>query len=374
MTTRSILDYAHLIELALRKNSPLPGGYRELKDWAGALDVKPEYRMLPGVLKKFCHTESEPVREGFRRRVVETEGVVATEHSALGTSLVIRRQAPKVPQRVAAALGEVQSNWAIGEEELSSSLEIARVLRQLACGFYYRWAWPGDEPDYEWLDARASWHREVREKLKQSLPGLDSPLLCAQAAERFWLWVKEGRPKPRPEKCWDTAYWEAWREQKRKPPPPVESVWIDDFLAREALAWADKAKKEGNAIIWYEHKALGDKIVELGALPHYGAATDASAAREPVIVCSMPTQGTGKNLQHYSRNLFTSLPPNGATFEQVVGRTHRPGQEADEVIVDWFGHTQATAEALAAIIDDAEYIQTSTGARQKVLYATRLFE
>jgi hypothetical protein len=370
MTTRSIKDYAHLIELALRKNSPLPHGYRELKDWAGALDVTPEYLMAPGALKKFCD-EGEEARDGFRRRLVDTGGVVATKKGALGTSLVIRRLRPQLPEKLFKLMAQVRKTWAIEDDEFSTSLELARVLRQLACGFHYRWAWPGDEKDHEWLDARSEWNREVRQKLTQSLEGFDSPLLLSQAAERYFKWDEAGREKPRPKKTWDSATWADWRNQKDKKPPPTATSWVDQFLVRESIAWAEKSTEP--AIIWYEHRALGEAIAHLGEFPHYGAATDASQAREPVIVCSMKTQGTGKNLQHYCQNLFTSLPPNGATFEQIVGRTHRPGQMADEVTVDWFGHTPETEAALASVIDDAEYAEKTTGALQKVLYATRIF-
>jgi hypothetical protein len=371
ITNRSIRDYAHLIELALRKNSPLPKGYRELKDWAGALDVNPEYLMAPGALKTFCNP-GEEVREGFRRRLVDTAGVVATDQGAIGTSLVIRRLRPQLPQKLYQLMAQVRKTWSLGDDEFSTSLELFRVLRQLACGFHYRWAWPDGIKDRAWLDARAAWSREVRQKLSQSLEGLDSPLLLSQAAERHYQWDARGRKKPRPKKAWDSTTWPEWRDEKDKRPPPTATHWVNQFLVSEAIEWARGSSSEP-AIIWYEHRALGEAIAELGGFPHYGAATDASQAKEPVIVCSMKTQGTGKNLQHYSRNLFTSMPPNGSTFEQIVGRTHRPGQLADEVIVDWFGHTPETEAALAAVIDDAEYTQKTTGARQKVLYATRIF-
>ena len=113
-------------------------------------------------------------------------------------------------------------------------------------------------------------------------------------------------------------------------------------------------------------------IANWGGFPHYGAGTDATQARDPIIVASMEAQGTGKNLQHYCRNLFTSMPLNGTTFEQVCGRTHRSGQEADEVVIDWFGHTPETADALSVVIEDAEFVQETTGQRQKVLYADRI--
>jgi len=363
ITTRSLKDYAHLIELALRKNSPLPGNYREVEDWAGAIDVKPRYVMMPGVLKQFCEAR-EDVRAGFRRRLVETQGVVATTESSLGTSLIVRRLAPPVPWEVEADLAKVRSTWQVGGEEISSALDLARALKQIACGFYYRWVWPDGVVDHEWLTARAAWHKEIRAVLRMSKEGLDSPLLCALAAERH--------RRNLPGKQWQSDTWGAWSMVKHRKTPPTESVWIHDFLVHEALAWGARERREGPAIIWYEHKAFGERVAEVGELPLYDAGTDASQADAPVIVCALRVQGTGRNLQHYSRNLLTTMPPNGATFEQVVGRTHRQGQEADEVMVDWYAHTPEMNDALAKVIDDAEYIEETTGQRQKAVYATKI--
>lgn len=369
MTTRSIRDYAHLIELALRKNSPLPRGYREINDWAGALDVRPQYRMSPGVLSRWCE-EGETVREGFQRRLVETEGVVATQEGAIGTSLIVRKIVISVPEVIRKAMAQVNKTWTIGDNELEDATEKARALRQLASGFYYEWDWPNGEVDHEWLEARTNWNREVREKLKYATEEMDSPLLLQRAAERFRVWDKAQRPRPKPAKAWDSIYWNEWRLVKDRPPPPTKAIWLDDFLVQKAVAWAKKQKQP--AIIWYTSKTVGEKIAAAGRFPLYGAATDASESKEPVIVCSIKTQGTGKNLQHYSRNLIVELPPNGTTFEQLAGRTHRPGQEADEVVIEWFGHTAEVEDAMEKILDDAEYMEKTTGQRQKVLYATRL--
>jgi len=139
------------------------------------------------------------------------------------------------------------------------------------------------------------------------------------------------------------------------------------------MSWGEKqTKAKTPSIIWYEHRAVGEKIAEKSGLPLFDAGTDASLSQAPVIVCSIAVQGTGKNLQRYNHNFFTSLPPNGTTFEQTVGRTHRNGQQADEVVVEWLGHTQELAESMDKIIADANYVQESTGQRQKVLYARML--
>lgn len=374
MTTRSILDYAHLIELALRKNSPLPVGYRELQDWAGAIDVNPPYFMLPGVLLEFCE-EDEEARDGYRRRMIDTQGVVATSKNQLGTSLLVRRRTLAVPVEVQLRLDEVRKKWSLEDEEFDSPLTKARALRQLACGFFYRWVWPSGEKDHDWLEARAEWHREVREKLKQSRKGLDSPLLLSQAAERYFQGKREGV-------VWNSEHWSRWREEKEKrwlwsngrlkSTPPTETIWVDDYVIQAAMRWARTDKEP--CIVWYEHRAVGEALAQASAMPHYGAGTDSSQSKDHAIICSIKAQGTGMNLQHYSRNFITSLPPNGALFEQVAGRTHRMGQEADEVWIDWLGHTIETEDSFASVVSDAEYIQRTFGQPQKALYASCLME
>jgi hypothetical protein len=373
MTTRSLTEYAHLIELALRKNSPLPKSYYELRAWAGALDVNPSEHFHPGALEMFC-APGESIEDGFRRRITETPGVVATQKEEIGTALYIQPRLTKVPRGIQEIMRRVQTHWCLEDEEneykeeFTDATQLWSVLRQLACGFYYVWKWPNDEPNREWLEARSNWNREVREKLKRSGVGMDSPHLLAQAAQRYSKWLDSGCKGPRPEKSWDSAYWEDWRVWKDTPPPPVEAVWLDDFLIRASLSWAKNLEA---AIIWYEHRAVGEKLGEF--LPLYGPGDDAGLAdpdREKVIVCSIRAQGTGKNLQRFSRNLFTSLPPNGSTFEQTTGRTHRNGQLSDDVLIDYFEHSGS--ESFEKILKDAEYVEKTTGDRQKALYATYL--
>lgn len=367
ITSRSIKDYARLLEYALRKNSPLPRHYREINDWAGAIDVNPEYEMKPGVLKQFC-ADGETVREGYRRRLIQSPGVVASPLSELGASLIIQQLAPKVPAVVQQKLAEVRRDWALDGDEFEQAIEVVSALRQIACGFYYRWKWPNDVVDTEWLQARSDWHREVREQLKRSTKGMDSPELCARAAERHWKLVHEGKKSEG--KQWPAQSWAAWREQRHKPPPPNEAVWISSFLVDEALTWGKQESKKGGAIIWYEHNALGDAFARRG-IPTYGAGTDASTSTAPLIACSTRAQGTGKNLQTvYSRNLFTTMPFNGAAFEQYISRTYREGQPEDEVTCDWYGHTDETRGALESILADAHYADQSAGQQYAVLRAT----
>jgi hypothetical protein len=375
VTRRSILDYQHLIELALRKNSPVPAHFVDLTEWAEALDVS-EDPASPGALLAFCTeeetramngktvTEAQPfVRAGFRRRLVETTGVVSTEEGAIGTSLVISGLRLDIPAEVKIAIDDLRKKWEIDGDELIDAMSVARIARELAAGFFYRWVWPNGIKDVEWLGARSAWNKELREILKLNRKGLDSPLEVINA-------IRAGKLRS------DT--WEAWVAVKDRPEPPREAVWISDYLIDETIRWAhETCSKTAPGIIWYMWDAFGQRVALKGGFPWYGPGmkNDPGLARpdqEPVIVCSLWAHSTGKNLQRYSRNLMTTPPTGGVEWEQTMARTHRPGQEADEVTVDVFLHTQEMQKAWNQSIRDANYIQETQGQKQKLLYAEKL--
>lgn len=359
ITSRSLKDYAHLIAYALRGASPLPLHYAALEEWAAAIDVS--YAPLaPGALKKLYRKESDDVRTAFRSRLVQSFGVVATEEGSIGTSLTIYRRTPIVPKKVIEALERLRKTWCIGEEEIQDALEFSKVARQLASGFYYRWEWPQGKVDEEWLDARKNWHREVRRYLSHSSrAGRDSPGLLSMAAAK-------GE--------WEAESWPAWERLRHRPTPPTVAVWLDNFVVKDAVKWAS----EGPGIIWYTHSALGEEVAAAGGFPLFGSGNEASrilttltSKDAPVIVCSAAAHGTGKNLQSWARSIFTTVSA-GASMEQWLGRTHRPGQQADEVTADIYAHTSECIAAFESSLRDARYIEDTTGQRQKLNYAAKL--
>src|SRR5262249_9783430 len=148
---------------------------------------------------------------------------------------------------------------------------------------------------------------------------------------------------------WESEHYERWAAVRPTMDPKTETVWVDDFLIDASLDWARKHRDKG-AILWYHFSAVGERLAKKGKLPFYGPGREAGLAKDPAIVCYIRAQGTGQNLQHrYSRNLFTTLRPNGLVFEQTTGRTHRPGQNQDQVLVSWWGHTEAALEAMAQV-------------------------
>jgi hypothetical protein len=142
---------------------------------------------------------------------------------------------------------------------------------------------------------------------------------------------------------------------------------LDDFLVRDGVSWLAEGDGLGR-ILWYDSEAMETALAEAGVrvipagedVPGDGLA----------MACSVPSHGTGKNLQKWNRNLFLGFPPNGARAEQTVGRTHRYGQNADVVEAWYYTHTAFSREAIRKARGEARYVEETTGVRQKLLYGS----
>jgi hypothetical protein len=391
LTTKSLLDYTHLANLALREGSPTPLHWPTAEEWAGAIDPC-DFPSGIGALAKLCQP-GEHVRDGFRRRLESTPGVVSSPAQMSCTASLTfserRTEAPAEIQDALALLFDPDHGWKNpGGEELRTAFEVHRCAKEISSGFYYHWIWPKNEPlevRQKWLMTRAAWHKEQREKLKQSKEFLDSPLLLTKAAIRWhdgYVHIDaEGRrlefpPRTRngPLPTWESEIWPDWKAVRDTAEPDSEGVWINQWLARDAATWV----AAGPGICWYEHDLFGRRVAELAGRPFYGPGADASARiiledGSRGIVASIRAHGTGKNLQAFSRNLVANPPSDAAAWEQLVGRTHRQGQLSDEVTVELYRHTAPMIEALDKAKMYADYIQGTMGGSQKLLRANYLF-
>ncbi len=362
LISRSILDYAHFFDLALGDRSPLPGKYGDLHDWAAAIDENPvAFPIAPGKLLLLCD-EGEDLRSGYRRRIVETPGVISTPESELGVSLVIHGRTPPPDPVIESALRHLERYWEWDGEEIEDVLAFQRIARQLSLGFHYRWVWPNGSPDLEWLEARAEWHREVRKFLRyNSKPGLDSPGLLERAAE-------DGVWKPRA--------WNAWSRVRMRPIPPTQAVWLSKSVVFDTVKWCADV---GSGIVFYEHEAFGAEVAGEGRFRLYGGGEEASEDLlrvsekiNPIVVCSQHAHGTGKNLQMYDKMLLVAPPPGALAWEQIVGRIHRPGQKADCVEVTTYAHSKVFKKALTSAEKNGRFLESVNGNKMKIVYANKV--
>jgi len=124
----------------------------------------------------------------------------------------------------------------------------------------------------------------------------------------------------------------SWCEVEPTYTPAVEAVWLDKYLITAALKAAHSAGPP--PLIWYSHRAVAQELAR-GGLEVCPPGEYPRGPARPLAV-SVASHGTGVNLQQWARS-FVLCPPSGpAALEQLIGRTHRPGQESDEVWV-WLG-------------------------------------
>ena len=391
MTSKSLKDYDHLAKWALRGGSPLPTNDDDTADWCRAIDPS-DNPANPGPLMQLC-APGEKLIDGFRRRVLETIGVVSTSAPAVDAELELNeRRAPPIPPNVKAALRMVRG-LVPGQsgpqrpdgDELVDALSINRVMMQVACGFYYKWIYPrcefprDNQLVLDWLEYRKNWFCEVRAKLKNPEEHLDSPRLVQNAAERFY----GDRPANRGMPVWKSKCWPSWRDNRNSIYVETETVRIDSYLARDAADWA----LEHRGIVWYDQGAFGAWVAELSGLPMFGGGKPAKLALlgDPQrqiagedgtrsVICSIDALGTGTNgLQHrFSENLIANPMSAPDGWEQTLGRTHRIGQKAP-VVRNWFyRHTPELRKLVDSALRNAFYVEGSLGGSQKIVGALKI--
>lgn len=375
LTAKSIKDYAHLSAFALKGASPLPLDPNVLEEWSLALDPS-DWPAPGGALNQLCN-EGENLQRAYHRRLVETRGVVATKAGAIDASIIItERKPPPIPEALAIELEKLRGTWVRPDgEELVDILSVARSARELACGFYYRWKFPRGEPEEHiqlWFARRKAWCKELREKLKYRREHLDSPLLCQNAAARAY----QSPPYEGDLPVWKAHTYADWMAIKDTVYHESEAVWVDDFLARDAAEWALKNR----GIVWYEHDAFGRRVAKLSGVPMHGGGVGAEARilaekGDRSIIASIKAHGTGRDgLQKlFCRQLVANPPASGSAWEQLLGRTHRIGQEADEVETFVYRHTIEMSEAIDTALLQAKYIEGTMGTLQKLLAASYSF-
>jgi hypothetical protein len=459
LTSKSVRDYAHLAEWALKKASPVPrpaASFPVLQAFCAILDAKPtkaggadggegrhaaeaapyDWSMFSPLFPDWRDYDVEErvplARERYMNRLLGSPGVVGTDSLSVGASLMFIERRIETPPAVIEHLAGLEARWQRPDgEELVLALDKWRCGRQLSQGFYYRWKWPHvdnkpDQDDKDWLRTRAQWHREVREVCKRNLPHLDSPLLVTMAARKAlghpvrpfevphplrenyttdrnpdgtydyrtdyeaqcayataymdWKHAKEeherraAAPSPLAENQTLLHALEEWtphaaRRWRGKPTPPTETVWIDTFLLDDVMAWV---AEHPTGLVWYSDHAIAEGLAERG-MKVYGAGTNPEDLQGVTgAALSLHVHKDGKNLQKHSEALVISFDPSGTAMEQLVSREHRAGQEADEVNVFYYGHTEPTRNAIASARNDAAYIQATMNTPQRLCYGTWL--
>jgi hypothetical protein len=372
ITKRSIMEYHHRMNWAIPDGlQALPRKYPEAREWSEALDERtdmPEMRLMPGALFEFCTDEEikevakelqvapkiRIARAGYCRRLMSAPGVVGTEEQFGGAMpLVIEGVGFEVGREVKRAFELLREEWALPDgQTIDSPATLWRHARELIQGFFYKW---DPLPPPAWAEARREWSRMCRDIL-QRYHDIDSPMIAARE-------VDKGRIP------WAVEALENWRDIKDTFVPVTVTEWIDYRCLEFCEQWA----RDNCGMIWVNEIAFGDELARRTGLEYYRAKGMSGKKmledEKNSCIVSVLANCEGRNLQQFSKNLVVSCPPGGAVWEQMLGRTHRDGQEADEVSVDVIINCYEQLSVFEQARKDAEYIERTTAQCQKLNFA-----
>jgi len=384
----SIQQFAHIAEWALGTRSFLPRNSEQNHEhhvlaWSACLDrrgrpTSHDWRTVAPLLDAFGEGERPDggkslvsyARQAFQRRMRSAPGVVCSSESSIGTSLTITPIEIEVPARVKQLLAQVMDASVDPEGEiLPDDLSRARVGTHLSLGYYQKWRWPlGPDGlaivDEEWVRSRRGWSKVVRDELAERAgPDYDSEALVRAA---IGAELEAGAMQ------WPHLALKRWEPQRKKPEPPSVPTWIDLYLVSDVIdRVVEFERRRQHVIVWYGSTALEPLFREAG-LPVYGAGSKIPTDKRQSFAASWNVHKEGVDgLQRWCRtNLVVEPPGSGGIWEQMLGRTHRQGQEADEVEVYVYAHTEPFRRSLRSAIESARYIEESFGTRQKLAMAT----
>lgn len=385
----SIKNAAHLCDLVLRENSPLPRIYSPLEDMAACVDLetgasfaeKWQWQRFAPVVSQFydgrlpapfmklpTKTRKDVARTSLRNLISSTAGVVQTSKQYLGTALNFLPLELEPPKLMSDILRDVEETYQLPTgEEIDSPMQLVAALRQISMGFYYRPVWPGGKVDKPWVYAVSRLAKAIRKTISRyRTRGYDSRALVLRA-------LAAGKLDKETELV---DAWRQWEPQMHKPPPPREAVWFTDWALEQAVSWASCGNEPG--IVWYSHSAVMERLDELKMLPVIRPGQDPPPDVQPhPIACSIRSHGVGQNLQGangkggWGRGIIMSSPASGIPLEQLLGRMHREGQWRDSVTWAFMLHTATNIHALQNAKASAR-VEEGLSAPQRILFGTWL--
>ena len=357
LTRQNLLDLSDVAWLALASRSPVPTGT--------TCDVLAAYVESPALGRGW--READAVRKwagesqittALGKRIRTAPGVVTTTDQAVSCPIYVVpiRSMPLAVEAVRMA-NEVAATFRVPDgDDLVTPADVARAQRQLSLGYRMIWTWRHG-PDRAWIEARRAYTGALRRLLATDdaqARGIDTELQAVKAcastpddpllAELLEVMASHG----------DTL---ADRDRR----PISKPAWITGAIMDQLI---DLASAQPACLFWYDEQAVADYVRAAGV--RVAPLGERFAFERGVTAVSLRSHATGLNLQAWSKNVVSTVPPAGALWEQMLGRTHRPGQNADGVVVwrpAWSGVLNA---AWRSAHESAKWIEQSLGQVQKL--------
>lgn len=243
-------------------------------------------------------------------------------------------------------------------DPLQHAMQGHKWMYELSAGFYNELVWPTvpalaqergiPETDAAALLERAKNHHNAKRKHDKELrifleqgdhvPGIDTPMLVHNEC------LRGGRSLP-------SKLFERWCDMENldfagRPERVKRAVPVCDFKIRAAIEWAKALPKNKGALVWYHNRFIGkwaaelflaalgpERVLHCPAGPEHDEAIQHPDNADKIVIASLWGHHKGKDLQFsFSENFFLQWPRSADIAQQALGRTHRPGQKADELV------------------------------------------
>lgn len=354
---KSMLDYWHILAWCLGDGAPVPLSLQEATVWAGAIDLKTRSfeKVHPGPLGSTLNE----ARAWYSQRLISCPGVVIIDEDSCDAPLTIRQIVCDEDPVLDAAFEQLLTTWeSPGGIPVSDPLSCRQLEAQIGLGFYTQW---DPDPPEEWRNARKAFARFVRDKIEASTY-TDRPMDTeAQVARRY-----QASPVVK-----------RWKEVKGLFDGRTKTTWISQSTVNRAARWLKEVG--GPAIIWTGSVEFGRAFSDMTGVEYFGEqGVGQSGARlhaetgSRAVCASWHANKKGLNLQGFSRQLIV-LPPSSAKWiEQLIGRSHRAGQEKD-VDVDILISSGVVHDMLVSAFEEAKGVKGTVAMTQKILRASILW-
>jgi hypothetical protein len=340
ITRDSIKDFYHLCYYALDDKSPLPRDYHTIEIWSQYTDAKSE-------------KSNEAAKKFVADRLETTLGFISYQDlkADCQSTIILEKRDAKHDKTQIEYLKKLLEKWETPSGfPLIDPLSVHRVKSQIETGFYYEWT---PSAPTEWMLKRKEFSTLMREKIGHK--NIDS---FGQAKEHLF---EHGANH-------EKEVIKEWLEIEPTFKPNPVPYWISSNIIELCLKWL----KTNVGIVWTDTTAFALELQKKSGLIYYGKNGEDDNGNiiedhphnRSLIAC-VQSNGIGRNLQKWNKNLIVHLSSSSQINEQLLGRTHRYGQIADEVVFTIINHDND--ETINKALNEALYIQQTTKHTQKLL-------
>jgi hypothetical protein len=372
----SLMDGWHICLHALGQGSPLPLKKAVCEAWSQAVDPTGDEDVREkAAIRAGLHTLPGDLRVTLRERIQSTPGYVTSTAKYTGP-LEISRTDCDVPSECEKALADLANGIRPDGQPLDAFERLKvphpkdsdaatrtmfarwHLAQTLFLGYWDR---PDPEPPPAWVLARACWNMHVAEMMGEH-GDLDTPEAVQYAVERGRLKGKDLLAN--------------WLKARAGYKYKTRAEWLTKRAPALRYA-ADWIKRHPRGLVWTPSESAGLVICALAGLDpqlYFYGAGQGKTEDSPVIeahqdraVVTIGANKSGRNLQHrWSDNLILATPSLSGVHDQILGRTHRPGQK-HTVTAEYVRGLPAHDSAWQAALTNAEFVRDITGDTPKLL-------